>query len=133
MPPISYDEAHGAPAGYYPAASAAPVGLPPHLEAAVQQQKAMAYGDQREPVCTTCRSAYAPGQGTVNGYCAHRAGPGIKAVELAEARRAAATRLAQQLAAGQLGNPARVVDVGQAAQEDAMRASWHAAIEELFT
>jgi hypothetical protein len=41
-------------------------------------------------------------------------------------------RLAQQLAAGQLGNPVRVVPVGQAVQEDSIRASFHVMVEELL-
>jgi hypothetical protein len=92
----------------------------------------MSYGDQRNPVCPACRSAYPDGQGTVNGYCAHRSGPGIKAVELMEAKRAEASRVYEQARGGMLGDPVRVVSTGQAAQEDAMRTGFHAAVEELF-
>ena len=109
-----------------------PTGLPPHLEARRAEHQAMTYGDQADPVCANCRSAYAPGHGTVNGYCAHRSPPGVKALKLAEARQAEATLLEQQAKAGMLGNPVRVVSVGQAAAEDSLRAELHQMVDDLL-
>jgi len=115
-----------------PAAAGSGSHLTPELQAKLAQFEAATIGDQREPVCPTCRSAFAPGHGTVNGYCAHRFPPGLKAVMLAEARQREATRLEQQAKAGMLGDPVRVVPIDQAIQEDSVRAELHARVEGLF-
>jgi hypothetical protein len=105
---------------------AAPVGLPPHLEAAVRDHQASHYAD---PICPRCRIERKDG-GAVNGRCPHRPGPAALAEQRRWQRHADATRLVQQLAAGHLGNPVPVVDHRVAARRDAMRAELHAVIEQ---
>jgi hypothetical protein len=107
-------------------------GLPPELETAVARYQAQRFGDRSDPICPQCKSAYPDGQGTRGGYCAHRAGPGTKARQQAEAQRHRLAGLLQQARAGQLGNPVRVVSAGQAVQEDSLRAELNAALDRLL-
>jgi hypothetical protein len=110
---IPYAEVHGAgttaPTGAY--LPPVPVGLPPELEARVQEHKANHYG---EPICPACRLA--KDQNSRGGRCPHRPAP----AEAAERRRweskAAAVMAAQQL--GRAGDYVRVVEHDRAMQED---------------
>jgi hypothetical protein len=126
MPAIPYSEAHGAgQSSYYPpTAPAAPVGLPPHLERAVKAHQATHYGPA---ICAACRTQR-PDAYAANGECPHC--PRRTAERAAFQHKARSMALAQQLAAGMIGNSARVVTQAQAVQEDSYRASLHELIEQ---
>jgi hypothetical protein len=113
MPPISYEEAHGAPVGYYPPATkAARGGLPPELEARVQDLT-LDRGDVQQ---ACCREAEAAGQ-SWDGRCKrHKGTPAQRAEQRRWERKAAATMLAQTL--GRAGDYVRVVPFDTATQED---------------
>jgi hypothetical protein len=109
--------------------AAPPPGLPPHLEQAVREHRLTHFA---EPVCPLCAMSAKDGN-TVNGRCPHRPGPAEAAERHRWQAKAAAVRLVQELESGMLGTGSvPIVDVGRAAQEDAQRAAWHQAIEDLF-
>jgi hypothetical protein len=111
------------------AAPAAPVGLPPHLEAAVRDYQASHYAD---PICPRCALESKSGN-AVNGRCPHRPGPAALAHQRQDERTAEETQLLQDAKARRLGTGSvRVVPFNQALQEDSLRAEAHAAIEEAF-
>jgi hypothetical protein len=107
---------------------AQPAGLTPELEAAVRDHQLSHYAD---PICPRCRMEAKDGNAR-GGRCPHRPGPAALAEQRRWQRHADATRLAQDLAAGRIGNPARVVTVGQALAEDGLRAELHAMVEGLL-
>jgi hypothetical protein len=108
-----WEATHGHPSGTVPATKdAGRVGLPPELEAAVQQHRLDHFG---ETVCPRCRFESKDGN-TRAGRCPHRPAP----AEAAEQRRwtahAKATMDAQLL--GRSGDVVPVITDVEAAQRD---------------
>jgi hypothetical protein len=108
---------------------AQPAGLPPELQAQVDDLARSRARGWQEPCC---RAAEAAGQSWAGLCVKHKGTPTQRAQDRQWRRHAAATQLAQQLAAGQLGNPVRVVPVGQAIREDSLRAEVLSALDALL-
>jgi hypothetical protein len=116
--------------GPYSLPAAQPAG-PSHLTPYLEGQLANYRQDHARGQCPQHKSA-APDE-TWDGDCAcNRGTPAARAEQRRWQQRTRLTTLLQQARAGQLGNPVRVVTVGQATQEDAMRAGFHAMVDELF-
>jgi hypothetical protein len=116
-------------AGPYGLPPAQPAGLTPELEAQVRDHQLSHYAD---PICPRCRMERKDGNAR-DGRCPHRPAPVELARQRQWQRKAAATRLAQELAGGQLGTGSvRVVDAGQAVQEDSLRAEVLSALDALL-